>query len=263
MKKSILTVALLFFCSNSWAAFTKAQTGVGNSATGGTTVSVALASNPAAGSLVCVGILFYDGGTTPPTWTTQDGNSNTYNNAASSGATNMDTAGWIGQSYLANAPSNAEKTITVTFNKSNVVAAIWVDNFTPSTGVPAFDNSASANGSGTINTPSIPVAGSNELVYSTVCDANDSGTTSGAWTINEGGKFFANGSAWILDVSANTSVGWTGTIGNAYNAIGMSFSMSASGAVIKTVDGLALASVKTINGLAIGSVKTRNGTAAQ
>ena len=35
------------------------------------------------------------------------------------------------------------------------------------------------------------------------------------------------------------------------------------GGVVKTINGLAIASVKTINGLAIGSVKTKNGAATQ
>jgi len=39
--------------------------------------------------------------------------------------------------------------------------------------------------------------------------------------------------------------------------------VAAEGAVVKTINGLALASVKTYNGLAIGSVKTINGAATQ
>ena len=37
----------------------------------------------------------------------------------------------------------------------------------------------------------------------------------------------------------------------------------ASAGVVKTVNGLAIASIKTINGLAVASVKTVNGTAYQ
>lgn len=52
-----------------------------------------------------------------------------------------------------------------------------------------------------------------------------------------------------------TNSGWE-TLGWPINPV------AAGGAVIKTVDGLALASNKTIDGLALASIKTRNGLAA-
>lgn len=45
--------------------------------------------------------------------------------------------------------------------------------------------------------------------------------------------------------------------------IGADEYVAAAGAIIKTINGLAIGSVKTYNGLAIGSVKTINGAAAQ
>lgn len=57
---------------------------------------------------------------------------------------------------------------------------------------------------------------------------------------------------------------WTVSTATSYTMCAASFKVaSASAAVIKTIDGLALASVKTVNGLAIGSVKTIDGAAAQ
>lgn len=207
-------------------AFTKTQTGVANSAVSGTTVLATFASNPGTGHLVCVGLLFFDGGTTPPTYTVQDGNGNTYTNEAhTSGATNMDTAGWVGMAYLANTPSNAEKNITVTFNRTIAAAVIWIDEFQPSTGTPTYDNGAFANGTSAITTPSIPVAGANELVYAVACDADTVTAVSSAWTLNQGGLVFGCGAEWILDVSAATAVGFSGSAGNVYNAVGMSFKM--------------------------------------
>lgn len=41
------------------------------------------------------------------------------------------------------------------------------------------------------------------------------------------------------------------------------FPTAAGGGVIKTINGLAIASVKTINGVAIASIKTYNGAATQ
>ncbi len=209
----------------------KAQTGVTSGiVVPGTTATCTFASNPAPGSLIAVGLLFYDGTVSPPTFTVQDANSNIYTNSPDdSGASSMNDAGWIGQAYRLSAPSNADKAITVTFSKTFVVAAIWCDNFTPPTGKTATsDDTAFATGIGTINTPTITVSGYNELVYGTASDSNDVNAVTGAWTQNEGGKNFGNSSEWILDVSANTAVGYAGTAARAYNALGMSFAFSAS-----------------------------------
>lgn len=214
------------------AAATKAQTGVRNNTTGtALTLACTFASNPATGSLVAVGLLFYDGTNSPPTYTIQDGNGNVYTNSPdTSGASLMNDAGWAGQGYLLSAPANADKVITVTYSKNySGAAAIWCDNFTPPAGTTASrDSSAFATGSGAINTPTITVSGANELVYGTATDSSDVGSVTGAWTESEGGKIYGNSSEWILDVSANTAVGFTGTAARGYNAIGMSFSFAAA-----------------------------------
>lgn len=216
-------------------AFTKRQTGVTANSTGSslTLASAALASTPTVGDLICVAVLFYDTTTTPPTFTVKDENNNAFTiESHALDGTSMDNAGWVGLAYLI-APSNIGKTMTVTFNKAyNGAAVIWVDDFNPNGQTATYDSGAAANGSGTINTPTIPVAGSHELVYAAASNINDDGATTGAWTGSEGGKTFGNWAEWILDVSANTAVGFVGTVSSGYKAQGMSFSLVSSSTTI-------------------------------
>lgn len=219
------------------AAFTLKQNGVSFGKSGDySSVSVALASNPTAGSVVAVRYLFYDGGTTPPSITSiKDGNDNAYAvEAHNSGSTNMDMAGFIGQGYVV-APSNAEKTITVTFSKtcgSDGVLAIWIDEFAPPAATTAsYDDGEVGNGTEAINTPTIPVSGTEELVVSVASDAYTVNSTTGSWISNAGGNQYNNNAAYILSVSSSTAVGFQGSSGNVYNAIGMSFKAVASKAI--------------------------------
>lgn len=143
----------------------------------------------------------------------------------------MASAGYIGQAYFI-ASGTPDKTITITFNRTIVVAEIWVKNFS-ATGVITYDNGAFASGTGTVNTPSIPVAGSGELVWAVTSNAADTNGATGAWADSEGGGASSNASAFILSVSANTAVGWAGTAAAAFNAIGMSFAATAGGRTTK------------------------------
>lgn len=210
--------------------FTKRQNGVAGTATSGLTVSATLGSNPTTGDTLCVGVLFYDGTTTAPTFTVQDGNSNNYTvESHNTGATNMADAGYLGQAYLVNAPANADKVITVTFSKACSIAAVWVDDFAVSGGTSAYDNGAVGNGATAITTPTIPVAGSNELLYCVVADSTDVGAANSPWTGVDGGNQFGCWAGYDLSASSNTAVNFAGSGGGTvYNAIGMSFSFTAS-----------------------------------
>jgi hypothetical protein len=213
-------------------AFTKVQTGVSAGLAGNNSaISVSFGAAPAAGSVVVAHYLFYDGSSTPPTATVADAADNAFTvESHNSGATNMSGAGYIGQAYLILSAAGFA-TITVTFSKAcgaGGVLAIWVDEFAPPGGTTVtYDNGAVANGTGTISTPTIPVAGSNELVVSSASDASSVGAATGAWTLNQGGTRYGNEAAYILDVSANTAVGYVGTTSVVYNAIGMSFAAAA------------------------------------
>ena len=69
--------------------------------------------------------------------------------------------------YLLNAPSNASKTIYISWT-TGIDAVAWADEFSSSAGTSSFDTDIGATDthSGTaINFPSITPAGSNELLY--------------------------------------------------------------------------------------------------
>lgn len=211
--------------------FTKAQTGVAtNVSTGQTAITCTFASNPAQGDLVTLGVLFSDTGTVAPTFTVADGNGNSYTiESHNSGSTNMDTAGYVGQAYLLYAPANANKAITATFNKSDGPSgaiSMWCDDWTPSGGASAYDSGNVGNGTGTINTPTITVSGTNELVYCTASDAASVGVANSPFTLNEGGNQGGNQSEWAKDLSADQACAYAGTAGQVYNAVGMSFKIT-------------------------------------
>src|SRR5581483_11385519 len=213
-------------------AFSLAQAVKFATATSGTTITVTLNSNPATGSLVCCGVLFYDGTSTAPTFSIADnsGAGNSYTvEAHNSGNNNMTSAGYVGQAYLINAPSNADKNIKVTFNKAMSGAGeLWVANFSVTGGTASYNSGATdTTSTGTVNTPTIPVSGANSLVWATVADANSANAATGAWTGID--QTFGCDAEYIVSVSANTAVGFAGTGGAVYNAIGMSFSFTASG----------------------------------
>jgi len=217
-------------------AFTQVQTGVSAGLAGNySAISVSFGTAPAAGSVVVARYLFWDGGSTPPTATVADGASTAFTvESHNSGATNMAQAGYIGHAYLI-LSATGHATITVTFSKAcgaSGLLAVWVDEFAPPSGqTVSYDNGAFANGTGAISTPTIPVAGSNELVVSSASDASAVGAATGSWTLTQGAVRYGNHAAYILDVSAGTAVGYEGFGSAVYNAIGMSFKAAAGGAV--------------------------------
>src|ERR1700680_3111121 len=125
---SAFLCVLLFVClfsfpapAHATTAFTKRQTGVKNNATSGTTLTCTFASNPTPGDLITVGTNWFDDSGIATTMTVRDGNLNDYTvEPHDSGTTNVTTAGQVLQAYLAQAPSNASKSITITYSRTIV-----------------------------------------------------------------------------------------------------------------------------------------------
>ena len=208
-----------------YKTFSKAQTGVAGTTTSGTTVSCVFATNPTAGDLVTVGVLFYDGSTVPASMTVADSNGNNYSVDSHIGAVNMDLTGEGLQAYLLSAPANADKTITATFNKSiSGAAAIWCDDFHVSGGMAVLDNSAggASDNSTNVNAPTIPVSGSNDLLYSVVTTENTVLSANAPWVGTDGGNQFGNYAAYDLSATSSTALDYTVVHAN-WNSIGMSF----------------------------------------
>ena len=185
--KIILTLLFIFcFSSAALAGITKAQTGVKVRETGNTVASCVFGSDPGPGDLVLIGTEWYSG--TPgdsATMTVADSNGNNYTvEPHDSGTTNVHTAGQVLQAYLINAPSNASKTITVTYSLGFAAAIVWCDDFSVTGGTAAYDSGAYASGVGTINTPTIPVTGATDLLFSVATDNADTAGVNPPWNAN-------------------------------------------------------------------------------
>jgi len=185
----------------------------GQSASGGVSGSyaatVVLPNNPTPGNTVCVAAMTFNNDvSTAPTVTIRDSNSNAYTVSPSSPVSGV-PVGYIGflfLAYLLVAPANASKTITATFSMATGgYAGIFADEFAPTGGTPVFDSDAAATGTGSsAHSPSVPVAGSTELLYSGVMIGNYSPTANSPWTANTAGAIF---DSWLaaFDVSASSN----------------------------------------------------------
>lgn len=107
-------------------------------------------------------------------------------------------------------------------------------------------------------------SGTNTVTYTSLTDNLAMGGAS--WDASSGTNTNGGGNyGWVGMTAAPATTCYAGTHStNTSNNSGWTFTAPpAGGSVIKTVNGLAVASVKTINGLAVASVKTINGAAAQ
>lgn len=233
-----LLLALVFvlcLCAPASAGFTAAQHAISGSVGASGPVSFSFTNNPATGSVVCVGIAWFDGvHTSPGTVTVVDGNSNSYTLTTHSPSNTLaTTAGTITLAYLI-APANAHKTITVTIPvlQPGGSFSVSADEFTVSGGTAAFDSDiAGTGGPGTtLNTPTVTVSGSGELVYSMGAADNFPVTSvNGVWTqvYASGGNGEAVG--YILSRTSNVALNMTMGGSSSWDSMGMSFTFTSSG----------------------------------
>lgn len=196
--------------------------------TSGTTVTAVFANNPTQGNTVCVGIMWYGGGATGTSIVSvKDGNNNDYTVTPSSPSLYVATAGQIFLAYLLSAPANADKTVTVTFNDTIAAAICWIDEFSSTGGTPTFDSDDKGTGIGTaINTPTVPVNGSNELLYGAAAYSSAIDTADSPWT-GAASIEFGCYAEYDADASANQAIAFTGNdIGATWTSMGMSIGQS-------------------------------------
>jgi hypothetical protein len=223
----------------SYGGFSKAQPGVSGNETGSTTVSCAFGSNPSPGDTVVVASTWWDpnGVHASSTITSvKDGNGNTYvvsPNSPSAAAGLDDGATYI--AYLLNAPSNASKTITITFGTVGT-ADIYCDDFSPTSGYTvSLDSDIAGTGNSTgdvISTPTVPVSGYSELLYSITVPNHSITAVNSPW-LNGGGATpptspFADMAAYDASSSANTAVNFTVNLNGDYDSMGASFKATTS-----------------------------------
>ena len=215
--------------TSSGGAFALRQPGVAAQSFSGSSLSCTFASAPSAGDLVVVGAGWFDAGTAATTVAVADDSGHAFQiDSHTSGATNVGTAGQAFQAYLLAAPDNVSNTITATFGDAFTYAGMWCDDFAVSGGTAQYDAGAVASGTGAISSPTIPVSGAGRLLYAVAMDADSVGAVQAPWTGNAGGAQSGNDAAYVLSASASTAVALGGTTGDAYNAIGMSFTLASS-----------------------------------
>lgn len=209
-------------------AFTHVQ-GVFSHAASGTSATITLSTNPVAGNVVTVGVYFTQ---VVSGVTLADANSNSYLVTPNSGVAIPGLPNNVVYLfYLAQAPSNASKTLNLSWTTSAASDA-WAEEFAPSSGrVAVFDMDIAGTGTTgtTINTPTITPRGINELMWSTAVPGG--GITApaadailGQWTGAHGGIAGGSGasSEYALNVSSPLAVQYTQSSAP-WAAMGMAF----------------------------------------
>jgi hypothetical protein len=162
---------------------------------GGLTCIVTLTNNPATGDTVVCGISTNNNGsaTTPTITSWVDANSNAYTATSNSPVGSVGLNGFLFLGYLATAPSNASKTITLTLSITpGGFNGGQCDEFSRSSGTTAVDSVATTSGtsSGTdaITSPTVAVTAANDFLYACVQNFNSiAATVTSPWTANATG----------------------------------------------------------------------------
>ena len=203
-------------------------------ASGGLTCVVVLPNDPTPGNIVTLVIGFYNiggGGTTIAT--ILDGNINSYSVTTNSPSTYNSACGQVFLAYLLSAPANANKTITVTFVDTINSAVVWAREFAVTGGAVSFDSEAedqtTAGVDNLVDTPTITVTGSSELVICGLVSENGVGSAPNSpWTGTRDDNT-GWGEGYIESQSSNVALNWNGSNGDHYGSMGMSFSIVGGG----------------------------------
>lgn len=239
MKCALLLFACLLIAARAEAGFS-APTHCYNNGTTGTSITCTLGTTPSVGDVVAVAFLWYDGtNNNAGTVTIADGNSNAYTvTSASPSNTRPTTAGVVYLAYFI-ASGTPHATITVSYTTASALKVVSVDRFPVSGGTAAFDSNAAGTGTtgAAINTPTVTVSGSNELVYSAGLSDHVINSVDSPWTQIYAGAVsdptFASGVGYILARSSNVAIAMTenssaaGTSG--WDSMGMSFTFTPTG----------------------------------
>jgi hypothetical protein len=231
--KRLLWLIPLVLCQFTWAQFGHVQAG-GQSSTGGTPATITLTSNPATGSVVCVGVASPTGAAMTGV-TVVDSASNSYTQTPNSPSTFLLNAGNFYLFYLI-APAGATKTLTVAWTSGGSDAGIWVDNFSVSGGTAYFDKDVAfetATGANPIILPSITPTNSASLLWSGMTSAGQVtgptlAATLGVWTGGGIGATNNNDSEYDLSATGATAVDYTNSSSVGYSGMVMAFYISSS-----------------------------------
>lgn len=212
--------------------FSRLQGAHGTQNNAATSLAVTLGAAPIVGNVVCVALLWTDGGNpNAGTVTAVDNNGKAYTRSPNSPASARPiSAGDVYLLYLV-VPAGAGATITVSWTTpSTALVDLWVVEFSVSGGTAAFDNDAAGTGSTgvPINAPTVPVTGSGELLFSAAVSDHQVSSVDAPWTQEAAGTGnpFSEGVGYLLSASANTPVAMSQNTSSGWDAMGMSFSFT-------------------------------------
>jgi hypothetical protein len=232
----LLTLLFLWEMPASATGFAHAQAdGLANAVAGSPyTLGTLLSSNPATGDLVCAIIA---GQSTTALTYFRDSNSNNYTATPLSPthvAASTYTYVWL--VYLYPAPSNATGTFTMA-TTGNGSVVVLISDFSVTGGTASFVNDFSANATGATSpsaSPTVTPSASGNLLYAGIAGSGHTLTgVSGTWTEQSTGVSMQNDvdAEYILSSGSGgvaSAFTWTGS--RNYNAMGMAFSFTSSGA---------------------------------
>src|SRR5215831_3938272 len=196
------------------------------SGSGSTPVTVTLPNNPTAGNLVVVG--FIDLGSGPRT--VQDANSNSY--TATSKTPFAGTIATINTFYLANAPANASKTITITATGS-AFTAYWVQEYAGAATSSVFENDTTSDSSNvtSIVLPSYTSTNDGDLLFASVSAGGAITSTDSPWTVVDAVVPNGNGGEDLIQTSHGAqAVAWTQSPSAAASAMIAAFKVAPAAA---------------------------------
>lgn len=199
-----------------------------------------------------------------------DSKSNTWTPLTAYGTTNAHARIF----YCAGGTVGSGHTFTVTSTSGTAFPSVGVLAFSGTAASPLDTSTGNtALSAGSIAPGSISPSEDNEVVVVTLAAP---GTTpslgiTGGFGGGDEVEFLSSNHIKLVDAfliqttaaAANPTWSWTSVGRNCASAIACFKAAAAGGGVVKTINGLAIASVKTFNGLAIASVKTLNGAATQ
>lgn len=201
------------------------------------TNSVTLGAAPRLGDLVCVAVITDSGNNTSQTaMTVKDSNNNSYTVTPGSPSTALTGGGQVWLAYLLSAPANATAVINAAWTGATTSTEMWADEFSPNSGIIAFDKDAKVTNNTpgtTINTPSITPATAGELLFacaasSGIITAPTANGTLGAWTGSGGGVQNGDMAEYDLAASVAQAVNFTQN-SSSWAAMAMAFSITAVG----------------------------------
>jgi len=178
-------------------------------AVGGTAViTVDIGVAPAAGDVVIVHGLWFDGGGAGTLLGVADNNGKNYTVPANSPSTNDASAGQIHCARRICDGTEGDQ-ITFTFSSNFVLAALWAGHYNAGAGnVFTFDSDAKGTGTAPVTTPSITPTAVNALMQVASAFSSD-GLPQGAWT-QLAAEHFSCSAGYDLDVDAAQAADFSG-----------------------------------------------------